>query len=125
VSPCFSTKGSGAKGVSASEKTTGPEPGPPPPWGVEKVLWRLMCIGIDAEVAGANAADDRVEIGAVAINEATGGMNGFGDRRHVRLEQAAGVGVGDHHRRHVRPKPRLQRIEVDPAAVVGRDALNR
>ncbi len=32
-----------------------------------------------------------------------------------RLEQAAGIGIGDHHRRDVRPEPRLQRLEIDPA----------
>ena len=40
----FATNGSGAKGASACDSTTGPEPGPPPPCGVEKVLCRLMCI---------------------------------------------------------------------------------
>jgi hypothetical protein len=38
------TQGSGAKGASAADSTTGPAPGPPPPCGVEKVLCRLMCM---------------------------------------------------------------------------------
>ena len=38
------TRGTGRKGRSASETATGPAPGPPPPWGVEKVLCKLMCI---------------------------------------------------------------------------------
>ena len=43
--PSSSTmRGTGAKGSSASENTTGPEPGPPPPCGVEKVLCRLICM---------------------------------------------------------------------------------
>ena len=37
-------KAKGANGASAADSTTGPEPGPPPPCGVEKVLCRLMCI---------------------------------------------------------------------------------
>ena len=36
--------GSGPNGASACDNTTGPEPGPPPPCGVENVLCRLMCI---------------------------------------------------------------------------------
>ena len=38
------TKGTGANGASASDSTTGPAPGPPPPCGVENVLCRLMCM---------------------------------------------------------------------------------
>ncbi len=50
---------SGANGVSASEKTTGPAPGPPPPCGVEKVLWRLMCIASMPSRPGARAPRSR------------------------------------------------------------------
>ena len=39
-----STVGRGRNGSSFSVTATGPAPGPPPPWGVEKVLWRFMCI---------------------------------------------------------------------------------
>jgi hypothetical protein len=53
---------------------------------------------VDAEVAGADLADDGVEIGAVAIDEGAGGMDRVADRLHLGLEQPAGVGVGDHHR---------------------------
>jgi hypothetical protein len=37
-------EGQRRKGASASDSTVGPEPGPPPPWGVEKVLCKLMCM---------------------------------------------------------------------------------
>src|SRR3546814_9163355 len=47
-------------------------------------------------VAGAHAANDRVEVRAVAIDIAAHGMDRVRDRLHVALEQAAGVGVGDH-----------------------------
>ena len=79
---------------------------------------------VDAEVAGADLADDRVEIGAVAIDERARRMDGVADRLHVRLEQPAGVRIGDHHRRDVGPQPRLQRFEVDAASGVGRDILD-
>ena len=40
------------------------------------------------------------------------------------LEQAAGVGVGQHDRGHVGPQRRLERDKVDAAALVGRDRLD-
>ena len=40
----LTTQGSGANGAKAAAKATGPEPGPPPPWGVENVLCRFMCM---------------------------------------------------------------------------------
>src|SRR3546814_5808429 len=43
---------------------------------------------IDAEVAGAHAANDRVEVRAVAIDIAAHGMDRVRDRLHVALEQA-------------------------------------
>ena len=58
---------------------------------------------VDAEVAGPNLADDRVEIRSVAIDERPRGMDRVGDRLHLRFEQAASVGVGDHHRSNVGP----------------------
>ena len=79
---------------------------------------------IDPEVAGADLADDRVEIGAIAIDEGASAMDRVADRLHVGLEQAAGVRVGDHHRRDIRPKPRLEGIEVDTARSVCRDILD-
>src|SRR3546814_12630688 len=64
-------------------------------------------------VAGAHAANDRVEVRAVAIDIAAHGMDRVRDRLHVALEQAAGVGVGDHHPRGVGTKARLQRRQID------------
>ena len=40
----FTTCGTGVNGASAALSTVGPAPGPPPPWGVENVLCRLMCM---------------------------------------------------------------------------------
>src|SRR3546814_7097517 len=45
---------------------------------------------IDAEVAGAHAADDRVEVRAVAIDIAARGMDRVRNRLHLALEQPAG-----------------------------------
>ena len=42
-------------------------------------------------------------------------MHGLGDRDDVALEQAAGVGVGQHDRRHVRRQALLHRLRIDGA----------
>ncbi len=46
------------------------------------------------------------------------------DLDHVALEEAAGVGVGDHDRRHVRAQAGLQVGEVDPAVLGLGDLLD-
>ena len=79
---------------------------------------------IDPEVARADLADDRVEVRPVAIDEPARGVDRVGDRLHVALEQAAGVGVGDHHPRHVGAEARLERFEVDPAVGVRGNVLH-
>ena len=79
---------------------------------------------VDAEVAGADLADDGVEVGAVAIDEAARGVDRVGDRLHLGLEQAAGVGVGDHHRGDVGPEAGLQRGEIDAAGGGGGNILD-
>lgn len=79
---------------------------------------------IDAEVAGAHLADDRVEVGAVAIDKGAGRVDGVADQLHFGFEKTAGVRIGDHHRRDVRPQPCLQRLEVDTAGGGRRDVLD-
>ena len=83
-----------------------------------------MCIASMPRSPGTHLADDRVEVGAVAIDESAGSMDGVADRLHVGLEQAAGVGIGDHHRRDVGAEAGLQRLQVDAAGGVGRDVLD-
>ena len=41
-------------------------------------------------------------------------------RLHLRLEQAAGVGVSDRRPGDIGPKPRFERLEVNPALGIGR-----
>src|SRR5205814_6255242 len=79
---------------------------------------------VDAEIARADLADDRVEVRAVAIDEGAHGMNRVADRLHVRLEQAARVGVGDHHRCDVGTEASFQGLEVHAAGPVGGDILH-
>ena len=79
---------------------------------------------VDAELGGQHPPDDRVEIGTVAIEERAGAMHRGGDVEDLVLEQAAGVGVGQHQRGDIAAELRLQRGQIDPAARIGRDRLD-
>ncbi len=80
--------------------------------------------GVDAELARPHPPDDGVEIGPVAVEERPRRMGQARDLKHVAFEQAAGVGIGDHHRRHVRAEPGLQVLEVHPAIAGLADLLH-
>ena len=110
--------GTGAKGASAADSTTGPAPGPPPPCGVEKVLCRLMCMASTPRSPGRTTADDGVEVGAVAVEVGARLVHRRGDLDDLALEQAAGVGVGQHDRRDVGAERGLRGGEVDAAVGV-------
>ena len=56
---------------------------------------------IDAEVGGAHAAEEGVEIGAVAIEKGAFGVDKVGDVADAALEEAEGVGVGHHQGGHI------------------------
>ena len=93
--------GIGAKGASASDSTTGPSPARRRHAGWRSFV-QVDVHRIDAEVARTHLAHDGVEIGAVAIDIAADRMHRVGYRLHVALEQPAGIGIGDHHRRRRR-----------------------
>ena len=80
--------------------------------------------GVDAEIARPHLADNGVEVHAVGIEQRAGRVHRLGDRDDVALEQPAGVGIGDHHRRDVGAKPCLQGVNVDTAGGGGRDVLH-
>ena len=114
------TYGSGANGASAAESATGPAPGPAAAVRRREGLVQVDVHRVDAEIAGTHLADDGVEVGAVAIEERAGRVDRVGDRDHVGLEQAAGVGVGDHDRGDVGREMLLDRLEIDrPSARAG------
>ncbi len=48
------TRGAGRYGSSTRRTPTGPEPGPPPPWGVLNVLWVLKCMTSNPAAPGRN-----------------------------------------------------------------------
>ena len=45
-----------------------PHPRPPPPCGMQKVLCRLRCDDVGAELAGTAETDERVEVGAIEVD---------------------------------------------------------
>src|SRR5258706_2242737 len=71
-----------------------------------------------SDVCSSDLSQHLRPVGAVAIDKGARGMDRVADRFHVGLEQAAGVGIGDHHRGDIEPEPRFQRFEVDRKSVV-------
>ena len=80
---------------------------------------------VDAKIGRPHPADDRVEIGAVAIKERAGCVDGGGDLQDLVLEEAARVRVGQHQRGDIGAKAGLQRSEVDSPARIGGDVVDR
>ena len=76
--------------------------------------------GVDAEIARAHDAHDGVEVGAVAVEECACIVNRLRDFDDLRLEEAAGVGVGQHDRRDVGAERGLDRRDIDGAVGAGR-----
>ena len=80
---------------------TAPAPGPPPPWGVAKVLCRFRWTHVKAHVAGAHNAHNGVEVGPVVVAQAAGLVDEPGDLQNVLVENAHGVGIGQHQPRRI------------------------
>src|SRR5688500_18540589 len=74
--------------------------------------------GIDAKITRTYAANNRVEVGTVAIKVSPGGVRKLADFKDLALEEAAGVGGCDHDGGDVGAELGLEIGEVD-AAVVG------
>ncbi|MBS1221954.1 MAG: hypothetical protein H6R23_1574 [Proteobacteria bacterium] len=51
---------------------------------------------VEAHVAGPGLAENCVEVGAVVVEQATGGVNDGGDFLDVAFEHAQGRGIGQH-----------------------------
>ena len=76
---------------------------------------------VEAHVPGADDAEDGIEVGTVVVEKATDAVDSGGDSRDVLLEQAEGVGIGQHDAGHVLIQHRLQSGHVDAAAVIARE----
>ena len=80
---------------------------------------------VEAGLAGAEAAEDGVQVGAVHVGDRARLVDRGEDLVDLVLEDAEGVRVGDHQRGGVRAERRAQRVEVDAAARVRRDRDRR
>ncbi len=74
---------------------------------------------VDAEVAGAGLADERVHVGAVHVEQRALGVEDVGDLVDLGLEDADGGGVGEHERGGVFVDHALEFGDVDHALRVG------
>ena len=70
---------------------------------------------VEAHVAGPEAAHDGVEVGAVVVELGADFVGGLADLEDAGLEQAQGVGVGQHHRGHVGAEGGLEGLDIDLA----------
>ncbi len=75
--------------------------------------------GVHAQIAGPDLAGDGVEVGAVAVEIGACRMHGIGNLLHFTFKQAAGVGIGQHDRRHIRAELGLQGFGIDMAVGLG------
>jgi hypothetical protein len=80
---------------------------------------------IDAEIAWAYFAGNRVEIRAVAIEIGSCVVQGFGDFGDLWLEQPARIRVGQHHRGDIRPKRLADNGGVYGSVFPGLNGANR
>ncbi len=80
---------------------------------------------IEAHVAGLDLAENRVQVGAVVIQQPARAVNDLLDIENGALEHAERRRVGQHQSGGMRTDCRLQRGEIDVALPVGRDFLDR
>ena len=75
----------------------GPTPGPPPPWGMQKVLWEVEVAYVGAELAGIDESDLSVEVGSIEVDLAAIGVDDLADLADLFFVDAVGGRVGDHY----------------------------
>ncbi len=115
------TSGSGRNGARWDRTPTGPAPGPPPPCGVENVLWTLKCMTSKPACARPEVAEHRIEVGAVHVGQRARCVDHLEELHDPRLEEPERGGVRDHDGRRRRPERCPECLEVDAAVGRGRD----
>ena len=80
---------------------------------------------VKAHVAGTDHAHDRVEVGAVVVALTAGLVDDPGDLQNVLVEDAQGVGVGEHQTRRVAARRSPQGFHVHAAVGAGGDVDHR
>ena len=75
---------------------------------------------VESHVAGPDLAADRVQIGAVVVQQATGVFHDALDLEDLALEYSQGRRIGEHDARRLRADHCLERLEIDVAVGPGR-----
>ena len=84
-------------------------------------MCRFRWTHVKAHVAGPDLAHDGVEVGPVVVAQAAGVVDDLGDLQDVGVEQAQGVGIGEHQAGGVRAGGLAQGFQVHAALGVGGD----
>ena len=99
--PTVTTGWPGRNGARCAATPIGPMPGPPPPCGMQKVLWRLRWQTSAPMSAGPAEADLGVHVRAVHVDLAAVRVDDRADLLDALLEDAVGRRIGDHQRGQV------------------------
>ena len=70
---------------------------------------------VHAEVAGPHLAHQRIHVGAIHVHQRAFGMQHVGNLVDLLLEDAEGVGIGEHQRGNIIVHLRFQRRHIDHA----------
>ena len=89
-----------------------------------KCFMQVEVHDVDAEIAGACDADERVHIGAVHVDEAAFVVHDAADLANVFFEDADGVGVGDHETGHIVGHGLREGFEINHATFVRLDVFD-
>ena len=111
----------GRYGARWARTATGPTPGPPPPWGMQKVLWRLRWLTSAPNLPGRATPTRALRLAPSRYTCPPASCTAAQMSPMAVLEHAVGRGVGDHQRRHVGGvggELGPQVVEVDVAVVV-------
>ena len=80
--------------------------------------------GINAQIPGAHASDNGVEIGAVAIEVATRLMHRIGNGNNIAFKQPACVGIGQHNGGDVIAELVAKRRQINTPVIAGGNFIN-
>ena len=73
---------------------------------------------VEAQLGRLGDPDDRVQVGAVAVDQPAGLVHQPGDLQHVLLEEAQRVGIGQHEAHHRVVQVGLESLQIDVAAAI-------
>src|SRR2546428_822545 len=88
----------------------GAGPGTPASVGRRERLVEIEMDDVEVHLPGGRAAQDRVEVRAVVVEEAAGIVDDLSNLEHVLLEDPEGVRVREHERERLIARGRLERL---------------